>query len=426
MFCVALCAQGVCRFRFGRKTRSEATTRKRAVTERRISNNSMRGIIPQKPAAITIHTEKPKNVTQKNSSRAKAHTKKLNIAFITSHLAVVAIILGIVALGYRAPVAATAAPVNRSVIEEPVPSVDQIAAAEVASSVAQTAHMLVADNVSNLSISLNAKTELAQTDAAFLNKPQIVGSSTGKKGVSKYTTKAGDTVQSVASANGISEDTVRWANGLSSDALNPGTQLLLPGTTGVLYTIKNGDDAQSLAERYHADKDRIITFNDAELTGLKVGQQIIIPDGVLPNADRPGYHASQSLRSPNSTSSNIAVVSGAHMVISPGNGYAFGYCTYYAYNRRAEIGKPIGGNWGDAVAWAAYARASGFEVDHTPGTGAVIQNGGGWGGFGHVGIVEKVNDDGSLTVSDMNYDGWNVISTRTVPASSVSSYNYIH
>jgi surface antigen len=31
-----------------------------------------------------------------------------------------------------------------------------------------------------------------------------------------------------------------------------------------------------------------------------------------------------------------------------------------------------------------------------------------------------------LTVSDMNYAGWNVISTRTVPASSVGTYNFIH
>jgi surface antigen len=109
-----------------------------------------------------------------------------------------------------------------------------------------------------------------------------------------------------------------------------------------------------------------------------------------------------------------------------GNRYAYGYCTYYAYNRRAEIGRPIGGNWGDAVSWSSGARAAGFRVDHTPEAGAVIQNSGGWGGYGHVGVVERVNSDGSLVVSDMNYAGWNVVSTRTVSASSVASYNYIH
>jgi surface antigen len=386
----------------------------------------MRGQIPQKPSLILSGTEKSKSFpTKTNAKRSKAQTKKLSIAFVASHLTVAAVILGIVIIGYRSPVEATNTPANRSVIETPVPTVDQIAAAEVASSVAQMADVPVAANVANLSISLNAKTESAQTDAAFLSKPQIVGQNTGKKGIGKYVAKAGDTVQSVAVASGVSEDTIRWANKLTSDAITPGSELLIPGTTGVIYTVKNGDDPQGLAERYHADKDRIVAFNDAELVGLRSGQQIVIPDGVLPTAERPGYRVPQTLASPNSTSSNIAVT-GNRIALSPGNGYAYGYCTYYAYNRRAEIGKPIGGNWGDAVAWVTYARAAGFDADHTPSTGAVIQNGGGWGGFGHVGIVEKINDDGSLLVSDMNYAGWNIVSTRTVPASSVSSYNYIH
>lgn len=386
----------------------------------------MRGQIPQKPSLIPAGAEKPKSiVTKKTVKRNKTSTKRVSLAFVTSYIAAAAAILGIVIIGYRSPVEATNTPTNRSVIDTPVPTVDQIAAAEVASSVAQAADVPVASNVSNLSISLNAKTALAQTDATFLNKPQIVGQNTGKKGIAKYTSKAGDTVQSVAIANSISEDTVRWANKLTSDSITPGTALTIPGVTGVVYTVKNGDDPQGLAERYRADKDRIIAYNDAEITGLKPGQPIVIPDGVLPENERPGYYVTQPLQSPNSTSSNIAIT-GVRIATSPGNGYSYGYCTYYAYNRRAELGKPIEGNWGDAVAWAAYARASGFSVDHTPSSGAVIQNGGGWGGYGHVGVVEKVLDDGSLLVSDMNYAGWNIISTRTVPASSVSYYNYIH
>ena len=386
----------------------------------------MRGQIPQKPSLILAGTEKSKSiVTKKTVKHNKTSIKKISFAFVTSYIAAAAAILGIVIIGYRSPVEATTVPTNRSVIDTPVPTVDQIAAAEIASSVAQAADVPVASNVANLSISLNAKTALAQTDATFLNKPQIVGQNTGKKGITKYTSKSGDTVQSVAIANSISEDTVRWANKLTSDAITPGTELLIPGTTGVVYTVKNGDDPQGLAERYRADKDRIIAYNDAEITGLKPGQQIVIPDGILPENERPGYHVTQPILSPNSTSSNIAIT-GNRIALSPGNGYSYGYCTFYAYNRRAELGKPIDGNWGDAVAWAAYARAAGFEVDHTPSAGAVIQNGGGWGGYGHVGVVEKVMDDGSLLVSDMNYAGWNIISTRTVPASSVSYYNYIH
>lgn len=367
---------------------------------------------------VSTDSEKLTEIATKNAARIKARTKKLNLTLLTSHIAVVGVILTVVAVGYRAPIEATADTTARSVLDQPVASVDQIAAANVATSVARSTDMSVESNVASLSISLNTKTELAQTDNAFLNKPQIV-SQTGRNSISTYKTAQGDSVQSVAAKFGISEDTVRWANNLTSDALTPGKDLKILGATGILYTVQSGDDAAKLADKYKADKERIITFNDAELTGLRVGQQIIIPDGILPDNERPGYVAPRSLR--NSGSSAVAI--SGPISISPGNGYAYGYCTYYAYNRRAELGRPIGGNWGNATSWAAYARAAGFRVDRTPEAGAVIQNGG---GLGHVGVVEQVNSDGSILVSDMNYVGWNVISHRTLSASQAAGYNYIH
>jgi hypothetical protein len=41
-------------------------------------------------------------------------------------------------------------------------------------------------------------------------------------------------------------------------------------------------------------------------------------------------------------------------------------------------------------------RASGFAVDKNPQAGDVFQTSGGWGGYGHVGYVERVNEDGSV------------------------------
>jgi N-acetylmuramoyl-L-alanine amidase len=351
-----------------------------------------------------------------NAKRLKARSKKLNITLLTSHILIGVLIVGIVALGYRAPVEATGTTNDRAILDQPTVSVDQIAAANVATDVAQTADLAVQTNVSSLSASLSTKTALAQTDNAFLNKPQIV-SQIGRKGITKYTAVAGDTVQKVAAKYGISEDTVRWANNLTSDSLTPGQQLSILGTTGIIYTAKAGDNAAQLADKYKADKDRIITFNDLELTGLNAGQQIVIPDGVLPENERPGYVAPRSLRS------YASPVVASHITIYGGNGYAYGYCTYYAYNRRMEIGRPIGGNWGNAVTWAAYAAAAGFRVDHTPEVGAVMQNGG---GYGHVAVVERIDSDGSVTVSEMNYAGWNIISSRTISASQAGGYNYIH
>jgi surface antigen len=71
-----------------------------------------------------------------------------------------------------------------------------------------------------------------------------------------------------------------------------------------------------------------------------------------------------------------------------------------------------------------------MTVNSTPGVGAIMQNGGGWGGFGHVAIVEKVLPNGDIEVSEMNASvaggGWNVVSGRTIPASNTKFYAYIH
>ena len=39
---------------------------------------------------------------------------------------------------------------------------------------------------------------------------------------------------------------------------------------------------------------------------------------------------------------------------------------------------------------------------------------GGYGGYGHVAVVESVGADGSVVVSEMNYAGWGVTSRRTI------------
>lgn len=333
-----------------------------------------------------------------------------------------ACILGVIAVSYRAPVEASSQQVSHSVSvldQDAAPSVDQIVASNVATDVAQIAELSVVPNVESLSYSLAAKAELAQSSNEFINKPQIVEVDSKRAAISSYTTADGDTVQSVAAKFTISEDTVRWANNLTSDALGAGRNLTIAGTTGIVYTVKAGDDAPKLAERYKADSDRIITYNNLEISGLVAGQKIVIPDGVLPENERPGY------RPPVVSRSSVNFLS-VRPTVFAGNGYAYGYCTWYAFNRRAELGRPIGSNWHNASNWDNGARAGGFRVDRTPEAGAVFQTDRGWGGAGHVGIVERVNGDGSIHVSEMNYRGWNRISERDISPSEASSYNYIH
>jgi len=98
-----------------------------------------------------------------------------------------------------------------------------------------------------------------------------------------------------------------------------------------------------------------------------------------------------------------------------GNTYSAGYCTWYVKNSLGWV--PNG--WGNANRWASNAAAQGYTVSSTPIVGAVAQTSSGW--AGHVAVVTAVGN-GTVTVSEMNFKGRYVVSSRTVP---VSSFVYI-
>lgn len=330
-------------------------------------------------------------------------------------------VIAVLILGYQ-PAGQRGQQVNSVVpgVGEQTPTVDEVAAVSVAASIAQSADYLVANNIQERANSVEVKTALAQSsDADYLSKPQIVDQGT-RKGITKYTVKEGDSVPSLATRYGISQDTLRWANNLSSDALSPGSEILIPAINGVVYTVQSGDTPESLASKFKANKDRIISYNDAELGGLKPGEVILIPGGVKQEI------VSTSLASSSSSSSSSSSFAFGSGPVFGGNGYAYGYCTWHVANRRAAIGQPVPNNWGNAATWAQGARAMGMRVDHTPSVGAIMQTAGGWGGYGHVAFVESVNADGSWTVSEMNYAGWNVVSSRSFGAGEAGNYNFIH
>lgn len=298
---------------------------------------------------------------------------------------------------------------------------------------AETANLPVATNVANLSISLTAKGELAQTDDNLISKPQIVQPTAGSREIREYKTVGGDNVARVARQFSVSEDTVRWANGLDSENIDEGKTLRIPSVNGIIYTVQGDDTVDSLADKYQANAERITLYNDLELTGLSEGSEIVIPNGILPEDERPGFDGgSEETVDAGATQApvgggQVSSSGGATMSsTNVGNRYDYGYCTWYVYEKRAEIGRPVGSFWGNATSWSSLAMGEGFTVNNTPAPGAVMQSSGGWGGYGHVAFVESVSGNGDVTISEMNYAGWNVVSSRTLSAAQASSYNYIH
>ena len=309
-------------------------------------------------------------------------------------------------------------------------AVDKKIATDIAADFAFQTNMPIASNVSNLSISLSKEQEISQTEERVVAKPQIVQPTAQSRSIITYKAKVGETVQVVAQRFGVSGQTIKWANNLNTDALEDGRELTIPPVNGVVYTVKDGDTAESIAQKYKGSVERIISFNDLEVDGVRPGAKIVIPDGELPENERPGYVPPRSRYSRSNAGNtggfDAGAVSGAYtarMRATAGNAYALGNCTWYAFERRKELGRPIGSFWGNGADWARSGAAAGATVNKTPAPGAIMQNGG---GYGHVAIVETVNPDGSIVVSEMNYAGFNVVSNRTISAGQIGKYNFIH
>lgn len=101
-----------------------------------------------------------------------------------------------------------------------------------------------------------------------------------------------------------------------------------------------------------------------------------------------------------------------------GNHFSYGYCTYYVASRRNI---PWSGNAGT---WLTGARAAGFATGETPQVGAIIVTS--ESAYGHVGIVEAVNGDGTIMISEMNYSGFARITSRTISTSYGAIKGYIY
>jgi CHAP domain len=97
-------------------------------------------------------------------------------------------------------------------------------------------------------------------------------------------------------------------------------------------------------------------------------------------------------------------------VTSAIDAYAFGNCTYYVATRFPNIYPYLG----NAKDWIVNAKKQGYQIlsKPQPDTVVVYGPGNGYSALGHVAVVDSVNADGTFTVSEMNYKGYDVTDTR--------------
>lgn len=187
-----------------------------------------------------------------------------------------------------------------------------------------------------------------------------------------------------------------------------------PKPVQVVYTVIDGDNLTKIGTAHNVEWQRLWAKN----TQLKhpdiihVGDQITIPfpDEVLDRA----LPAIVSL--PEATPDVVTLRN--YDAGGSGNSYDYGYCTWYVKNRR---GASLPNGLGNANTWYSRASAMGLSVGSTPRAGAVGTTT--RGSLGHVVYVESVNTDGTVNISEMNYKGFGVQSSRTT---SASEFVYIY
>ena len=108
--------------------------------------------------------------------------------------------------------------------------------------------------------------------------------------IEEYKVKTGETISSIAKDKGISVDTIKWANDLTSEFIKPGDMLKILPVSGVSHKVKSGDTLESVAKKYSSEQQAIMDFpfNDVpDDFSLRVGQLLIVPEGVPPQPKIP-------------------------------------------------------------------------------------------------------------------------------------------
>ena len=296
-------------------------------------------------------------------------------------------------------------------------SVDQLSELYIVAEIANNVSLSSSSYLNMDYISAVTQYSINQTASTRIEKTNIVDTSSLAKGVIEYEVGANESMESIAAAFGLTTDQIRWSNGLKTTDISAGQTLYLPSVGGIVYTIKEGDTTASLASKYGSSAEEIEEKNNLAARGVIAGTKIVIPNGVIPETERPEYVPPK----PVTTTYYAPTIA---LSYSGSNPMPYGWCTWYAWQRRYELGRPLPTGLGNARYWDNQLYGS-YSIDRNPAPGDVFVAEGGY--YGHVGIVESVNNDGTITVSDMNGpQGWGRIATHVLSASEWGSYSFIH
>ena len=282
-----------------------------------------------------------------------------------------------------------------------------------------------------------------------------------------YIVQEWDTLEKISKEFWVPEKKLKELNKLW-DSVQPGQKLIVSDNEeGILYVVKKEWSLKLFAEFYRLNIEDLMTLNyisdDSEM--LYPGQEIFInvtearaydigllekAQPVLPKDEvvKPKTTTTKKTtttttktttnnwwNTTTTTTSNTKARILKQWYYNPKitNGFAVGYCTWYAaikspnifkYTSATKQERPFGGN---AVNWYENARKAGFSVGQTARPGAIVVYKNLRSSAGHVGIVISVDSAaGEFVVEDMNYAGRFIVTQRIDSLSNSKIVGYIY
>jgi flagellum-specific peptidoglycan hydrolase FlgJ len=123
-----------------------------------------------------------------------------------------------------------------------------------------------------------AVVETRSTSVAVPNAPDA------ELSVRTYTVESGDSVRTIATQFGVTNETVIWENDLADpDVLQVGQELHILPFSGLIHEVRPGDTVASVANGYEAALSDVISANKlSEPFIIVVGQKLAVPGGYRP------------------------------------------------------------------------------------------------------------------------------------------------
>lgn len=287
----------------------------------------------------------------------------------------------------------------------------------------------------------------------------------------QYTVQHWDTLLKVAAVFWTTVSSIQKENNLKKNDLEAGQVLKVSNKVdGIVYPVEEKTNVVVFANKYNLNLQDLITLNyvQDETEIFSPGQEVFVniskeqaytvwlldrPEPVIiPKASivyRPTINkAGKVVPKPVKKTATIIsadnewdvpisqwkIISKLTYTKKVKNGFAVGYCTWYAAIMRPDIFKytdeakttqsrPFGGN---ANQWCAWAKGAGLRVGNTPAVGALIVYSRLRSSAGHVGKVIGMPSEWTIIVEDMNYKGKFVVTKRSESTSNKAISCYIY